>query len=235
MEKNWLSARNNHSYENGRRYHGFRGEFPFHDDLDAWSAHGTINTMFYLPLVSPIGGGKLQKNHKVLEFATGSGSWSKVILQQQPGPRLTGIDQTYMPRETNYIIHHNLEADWPFTAKQAFHLIHAHNNEENERKLVALRHLGKRINIIAEQKDLMLRAGFVVVGEQYDPRLKNIGTFYQYQIKCALEDFTLRLFIKTLDWFKENTDALLGRVRGELRLYSNFHLINGKKPTGSAR
>ncbi|KAL5362474.1 hypothetical protein BJX96DRAFT_186048 [Aspergillus floccosus] len=303
MEPNWLSARNNHTYEKGRRYHGYKGEFPFPDDHEASSAHGAINTIWYhlldgKTLVSPIGDGQLRKNHKVLEFATRSGSWTGVVLKhQQPGPRLTGMDQTHMSRETTYFIHHDLEAEWPFTAKQAFHLIHAQslgglvsdydrfyarayrhlvpggwlevwendlrffteaNNEQDEGKLVALRQwealmeeaaarFGKRVNVAAEQKNLMHRMGFVEVGEQVplgkgsdDPSIKRIGDIYKYQIKCALEGYTLRLFTKTLGWSKEDTDALLGRVREELqqeelRLYLNFYLINGKKPIGSGR
>ncbi|KAL4892359.1 S-adenosyl-L-methionine-dependent methyltransferase [Aspergillus ambiguus] len=305
MDQNWLRARNNHTYENGRRYHGFKGEFPFPDDREAASAHGTINTIWCHLLdgktfVSPIGDSQLQKNHKVLEFATRSGSWAGVVLQQQQPPRLTGMDATHMSRDTKYFIHHDLEAEWPFTSKQAFHLIHAQslggliadydgfyarayrhlvpggwlevwekdlrfftesNNEQDEGRLAALRQwealmeeaaarFGKRINVAAEQKDLTQRAGFVEVAEQVfrvpfgkwsdDPRMKNIGGFYKYQMQCALEGYTLRLVTKTLGWSKEDTDALLGRVREELqqeelRLYSNFRLIIGKKPTESAR
>lgn len=69
--------------------------------------------------------------------------------------------------------------------------------------------------------------------------MKTIGEEYKSQVIHALEGYSLRLFTKTLGWSKEDTDALLGRVREELqqglRLYSNFYLINGKKPKTSAR
>ncbi|KAF9894987.1 hypothetical protein FE257_004611 [Aspergillus nanangensis] len=330
LQDGWLIARNNHTYENGRRYYGYNSEHPFPDDTKGLLAHSILNIIWYHLLgekmfVSPIGGdGQLRKNHKLLEFATRSGSWANALLaerweqqhqqqqQQQrqrrrqepphPGPRLTSMDSMYMSTPTNwsYFIHHELEAEWPFTSKQAFHLIHAQslggiltdhdgfyarahrhlvpggwlevwendfrfftesNNEQDEEKLVALRQwetlmeeaadtFGKRINVAAVQKVLMLRAGFVEVDEQVfkvplgqwsdDQRMNRAGQEYRYQMHCALEGYTLRLFTKTLGWSKEDTDVLLGRVRKELdqeevRLYSNFHLIRGKKSTESAR
>ena len=226
-DRAWLDARNNserinHTYENGRRYYGFRGEFPFPDDDKAVSAHSAISTIWHHLLdgktfVSPIG--PLRRDHKVLEFATRSGSWTHRVLREDeehpgPSPRVTGMDPAYMSLDMKYFIHHKLEGSWPFTAKQAFHLIHAQSlgglitdydgfyanayrhlvpggwlevwendlrfftdNERNEEKLVALRQwealieeaaakFGKRINVAAEQKELMHTAGFVEVDEQ---------------------------------------------------------------------
>ncbi|KAJ6124932.1 hypothetical protein N7471_012249 [Penicillium samsonianum] len=104
--------------------------------------------------------------------------------------------------------------------------------------------------MVAEQKELMHSASFVQVDEQTfqvpfsewsdDPKLKNIGSYHVFQMQCALEGYTLRLFTKTLGWSKEDTDALLSRVQEELlqkdlRLYSYFHLVMGQKPAQSSR
>ncbi|KAF3385329.1 Secondary metabolism regulator laeA [Penicillium rolfsii] len=300
--KNWLTARNNHTYENGRRYYGFRSEFPFPDDNTAVMAHGTINEIWRHLLdgrvfIAPID--PVRKNHKFLEFATRSGTWTiSVITRHNPAPRLTGIDVAEMRTYLRHFELHDFESDWSFTARQAFHLIHAQSlggvladyngfyanafrhllpggwlevwendlrfftdNPQNETRLVALREwealiheaaarFGKRINVAAEQKELMHLAGFVQVKEQIfkvpygkwndEPKLNRIGRSYAYQMRCALEGYTLRLFTKTLGWSKEDTDALISRVQEELkqedlRLYSHFHLITGQKPTNAPR
>ncbi|KAJ5770481.1 uncharacterized protein N7511_002532 [Penicillium nucicola] len=302
MEPNWLTARNNHTYENGRRYHGFKAEFPFPDDQKATSAHAMISTMWHHLLdgrtfIAPLD--PVQKNHKFLEFATRSGSWTIMALDRHhPAPRLMGMDPAHMSPNLQYFEHHELEGDWPFTAKQAFHLIHAQSlggviadydkfyanafqhllpggwlevwendlrfftdNEQDETRLVALREwealmheaaakFGKRVDVAAEQKELMRSAGYVQVDEQIfkvpygewsdDPTLKNIGGYYVFQMQCALEGYTLRLFTKTLGWSKEDTDVLISRVQEELqqkdlRLYSYFHLVIGQKPKQAAR
>lgn len=218
MELNWLTARNNHTYENGRRYYGFKAEFPFPNDQKAATAHGAISTIWYYLLdgrsfIAPVN--LVRKNHKFLDFATRSGSWTIGVLERHhPAPRLTGMDPTPMLPNLRDFVHHNLEGDWPFTPKQAFHLIHAQSlggviadydrfyanafrhllpggwlevwendlrfftdNPEDETRLVALREwealmhaaaakFGKRVNVAAEQKELMHSAGFVQVDEQ---------------------------------------------------------------------
>lgn len=73
-----------------------------------------------------------------------------------------------------------------------------------------------------------------------DPNLRRIGNYYVFQMRYALEGYTLRLFTKTLGWSKEDTDALISRVQEELQqedlqLYSNFHLNMGQKPAHSGR
>jgi hypothetical protein len=129
METNWLRARNNHTYENGRRYYGFRSEFPFPDDRTAAIAHGKINGIWLELLdgkmfVAPIG--PIKKTHKFLEFATRSGSWTILVVEKhRPAPRITGMDVTQMSGDLRYFENHEIEGQWPFTPKQAFHLIHA--------------------------------------------------------------------------------------------------------------
>ncbi|KAJ5891132.1 S-adenosyl-L-methionine-dependent methyltransferase [Penicillium subrubescens] len=129
MEKNWLRARNNHTYENGRRYYGFRSEFPFPDDRTATVAHGAINGIWLKLLdgktfIAPIG--PVKKTHKFLEFATRSGSWTILVVEKyHPAPHITGMDVTQMSGDLRYFENHEIEGQWPFTPKQAFHLIHA--------------------------------------------------------------------------------------------------------------
>lgn len=86
MEQDWLRAHTNHTYENGRRYYGYKPEFPFPDDKKAVMAHGLTNTVWSHLLdqrtfVAPIG--PIKKNHKLLEFATRSGSWT--VRVRNPG------------------------------------------------------------------------------------------------------------------------------------------------------
>jgi endonuclease III-like uncharacterized protein len=62
-------------------------------------------------------------------------------------------------------------------------------------------------------------------------------------MRHGLEGYTLRLFTKTLGWSLEDTKALISEVREEiandklkdLRLYTNFHLVIGKKPEDASR
>ncbi|KAJ5218408.1 uncharacterized protein N7498_000507 [Penicillium cinerascens] len=85
---------------------------------------------------------------------------------------------------------------------------------------------GKRVNVAAEQKELMHSAGFVQADEQIfkvpfgkwsdDPNLKRIESSYVFHMQYALEGYKLRLFTKTLGWSKEDTDALISRVQQEL-------------------
>ncbi|KAJ5218409.1 uncharacterized protein N7498_000508 [Penicillium cinerascens] len=78
----------------------------------------------YRAFIAPLD--PVQKNHKFLEFATHSSSWTIMALDRhRPAPRLTGKDPTYMSPDRRYFERHELEGDWPFAAKQAFHLIHA--------------------------------------------------------------------------------------------------------------
>ncbi|GFF33395.1 hypothetical protein IFM46972_03878 [Aspergillus udagawae] len=304
MQKAWLEARNNHTYENGLRYHGCKGEFPFPDDKAAQESHSALNylwrmvldgKLFVAPLPTP-----LKRNHKVLDFATRSAEWIGDFhdSDEHAGARLTAMDPTYMQRtDWTWLVHHDLEGDWPFSAKQAFHLIHAQSLggllvdwegfyqnaykhlvpggwlevKEHDIRLCsddgdsdvpdavrqwrelleeAAEKFGKRINVAGKQQEWMERAGFVEVREQVfkvplgewseDPKWKRVGGTYSYQLLKSLEVYSMRLFTRTLGWLKEDTDALLARVREQLqqenlRLYSYFRVVTGQKPTSAKR
>ncbi|KAJ9485009.1 hypothetical protein VN97_g8347 [Penicillium thymicola] len=263
MESNRLATRNNHTYENGRRYYGFKAEFPFPDDENATTAHAMISTIWHHLLdgrtfIAPLD--PVKKNHKFLEFATRSGSWTIMALDRhRPAPRLTGGVITDYDRFYANAFRHLLPGGWLEVWENDLRFFT--DNAQDEARLVTLREwealiheaaakFDKRINVIAEQKELMHSAGFVQVDEQIfkvpfgewsdDPNLKRIGSFYVYQMQCALEGYTLRLFTKTLGWSKEDTGALINRAQEELqqkdlRLYSYFHLIIGQKPAQAAR
>lgn len=78
--------------------------------------------LFVAPLPSP-----LKRNHKALDFATRSAVWVEDFHDSEhDGARLTAMDPSCMQRVNwRELLHHDLEGDWPFSAKQAFHLIHA--------------------------------------------------------------------------------------------------------------
>lgn len=130
MENSRLLARNNHTYENGRRYHGFKGEFPFPDDKKGQAHHGLLDylwrkildwQLFTVPITP------LKKNHKVLDFATRSGAWVTELRNLENfQSKITAMDPSFMQRhDARYFVHHDLEGEWPFSSKQAFHYIHA--------------------------------------------------------------------------------------------------------------
>ncbi|KAL4766813.1 hypothetical protein BDW60DRAFT_221618 [Aspergillus nidulans var. acristatus] len=136
---------------------------------------------------------------------------------------------------------------------------------EKEEKLVALRKweklmaeaaekFGKPINMAAKHKALMEDGGFKEVQEQIykipfgdwmegEPWTPFISSSYKSHMRHGLEGYTLRLFTKTLGWSLEDTKALISEVREEiandklkdLRLYTNFHLVIGKKPEDASR
>lgn len=129
MDKTWLSTRVNHSYENGRRYHGFKAEFPFPNDTEGQHHYDCLhsiwrgildNQLFSAPILP------LKKNTKVLDLATRSGAWVLEFQEIYPQVRVTGMDSSDMQcSEGRCFVHHDLEGNWPFSSRQAFHFIHA--------------------------------------------------------------------------------------------------------------
>lgn len=64
----------------------------------------------------------------MLDFATRSGDWAHDFYrsEQHSKAKITAMDPIYMQRfEGRKFLHHTLEGDWPFSAKRAFHFIHA--------------------------------------------------------------------------------------------------------------
>ncbi|KAL4733935.1 hypothetical protein BDV11DRAFT_70174 [Aspergillus similis] len=124
-----LLIRNNHTWENGRRYHGYKSEFPFPDDYEIKASivwrHLTDRKPFVAPLDLP-----LKKNTKILDVAARSGAWLYSLLDSDDGTyakaRVTGLEPAWMVGDAGpaWLLHHDLEGPWPFTAKEAFHLIH---------------------------------------------------------------------------------------------------------------
>ncbi|KAL4769201.1 hypothetical protein BDW60DRAFT_225212 [Aspergillus nidulans var. acristatus] len=300
-----LHLRNNHTWENGRRYHGYKNEFPFPDDQRTTAGlvwpDLTAEKPFIAPLDLP-----LKKNTKILDVAARGGAWLYSLLDSDDGTyakaRVTGLEPAWMVGDAgpSWLLHRDLEGPWPFTAKEAFHLIHGealggllkdwdgfyanvfkhlvpggwveireHDlkffpREGKEKDMEgkwdatkqwselmdeAAQKFGKRINMGAEQKELMEKAGLVDVQERVfkvptrewkdDPTTKN-GKYAHRHWILNIEGYSLRLFTKTLGWSKEDTDDLMKRVLQELdqedlQLYSMFYLVIGKKPTSAAR
>ncbi|KAL2816746.1 hypothetical protein BJX63DRAFT_135179 [Aspergillus granulosus] len=135
---------------------------------------------------------------------------------------------------------------------------------ENEEKLVALRRweglmaeaaekFGKPINMSAKHKAFMEEAGFTKVQEEVyklplgdwmegEPWVK-VKSMTILHMRHGLEGYTLRLFTKTLGWSLEDTKAFIEEVKEEiadaklknLRLYSYFRIVIGKKPEDASR
>jgi trans-aconitate methyltransferase len=119
----------NHTYENGRRYHGFRSDFPFPDDLEEQKRQGFHSDLWYKVLDNKLfTTPPLKNNDKVLDVGTGSGKWIVDMCFDYPDVRLLGIDPCYMQLHgmNGLNLIRDLEgSEWPFTQKQALHLIHA--------------------------------------------------------------------------------------------------------------
>jgi hypothetical protein len=72
---------------------------------------------------------------------------------------------------------------------------------------------------------------------------KKSGVWYLIHMRHGLEGYTLRLFTKTLGWSLEETRAFIQELREEipeakledLRLYSLFRVVYGKKPKSASR
>ncbi|KAL2811848.1 hypothetical protein BJX63DRAFT_265329 [Aspergillus granulosus] len=136
--------------------------------------------------------------------------------------------------------------------------------EDKEQQLVSLRRwerltaeaadkFGKPINMGAKHKEMMKQAGFTDVQEKVfkipfgdwkgGKPWEYVRDSYILHMRHGLEGYTLRLFTKTLGWSLENTRAFIREVQAEitepkleqLRLYSLFRVVYGKKPTTASR
>ncbi|KAL4971166.1 hypothetical protein BDW66DRAFT_44595 [Aspergillus desertorum] len=125
-----LRLKNNHTWENGRRYHGYKSEFPFPDDYETKAGivwrNLTNRKPFVVPLDLP-----LKKNIKILYVPARSGAWLYSLRDSDDGTyakaRVTGLKPAWMVNDSGpaWLLHQDLEGTWPFTAKEAFHLIHS--------------------------------------------------------------------------------------------------------------
>jgi hypothetical protein len=86
----------NHTYENGRRYHGFRSEFPFPDDRREQQRHSSHSELWYEVLdkkrfTTP----PIKTNDKVLDLAAGSSKWIADMYDDYPDTCLLGMNPCY--------------------------------------------------------------------------------------------------------------------------------------------
>ncbi|KAL4860496.1 hypothetical protein BDV12DRAFT_104601 [Aspergillus spectabilis] len=119
-----------HTWENGRRYRGHKTEFPFTNDEKATEAYGTLNTTWSFLLEpthiirAPV---VLIKGNKVLDCAARGMTWMSHVEEAYPGVRISAIDPNCAwMYPTNINVHHHIDGDWPYTARQAFHYTRAH-------------------------------------------------------------------------------------------------------------
>ncbi|EAW07589.1 uncharacterized protein ACLA_023030 [Aspergillus clavatus NRRL 1] len=277
MQIDELQARNNHTYENGHRYYGFKFEYPFPDDKDAQDTHSGIERLwrelldwkvFVAPLPSPLGknpqgaglryaecrlGGELlpERASQGLCHLNGPDIYADLPGTMSLGGLLTDWEGFY-----DNAFKHLVPGGWLEVKEQDIRLCSDDGGvpdavrQWQELLEEAAEKFGKRINVARKQREWMERAGFAEVKEeafkvplgQWSEGLKwkEIGMTYSYQLLKSLDVYSLRLFTHTLGWSEEDTDALLGRVREQLkqedlRLYSYFHVVVGQKPTTAER
>ncbi|KAE8378075.1 hypothetical protein BDV26DRAFT_262222 [Aspergillus bertholletiae] len=126
----YLRIRNDHTWENGRRYHGHKSEFPFPDDRRTTAGIVWPDLTGRKPFVAPLNL-PLKKNTKILDIAARGGAWLYSLQDSDDGiyskARLTGLEPAWMVGDAGpaWLLHRDLEGPWPFTAKEAFHLIHS--------------------------------------------------------------------------------------------------------------
>ncbi|KAB8078289.1 hypothetical protein BDV29DRAFT_152818 [Aspergillus leporis] len=108
---------------------GTKPKFPFPDDKDAQATHCALNSLWLEILdgkafIAPLP--QLKKGHKVLHLITRSGAWvGNLYESEHHHTRITALDPTHMQYSDGWkSVHQDLEGDWPFSARQSFHLIH---------------------------------------------------------------------------------------------------------------
>jgi hypothetical protein len=118
-----------HTIENGRRYRGHKDEFPWPNDDVTVSSYSSLNTAWaYLledvgrDLISaPV---VLHKGTKFLDCGARGTTWTYEVVEKYAGTRPAVIDPVCGWLWPTYVtVHHELEGEWPFTARQAFHYI----------------------------------------------------------------------------------------------------------------
>ncbi|KAL4995767.1 hypothetical protein BDV10DRAFT_124629 [Aspergillus recurvatus] len=128
-DRELLRLRNDHTWENGRRYHGHKGEFPFPDDQVTTAGIVWPDLADGKPFIAPLPL-PLKKNTKILNVAARGGDWLYSLLDRDDGlyakARVTGLEPAYMVNDGSpaWLLHRSLEGPWPFTSKEAFHLIY---------------------------------------------------------------------------------------------------------------
>ncbi|KAL2801745.1 hypothetical protein BJX63DRAFT_438536 [Aspergillus granulosus] len=116
--------------ENDRRYRGHKDEFPWPNDDEALKSYSSLSTVWTYLLRAT--GAKLirapitplRKGSKVLDCGARGTTWIYNVEDEHPGVRIAVIDPgCAWLWPANVTVHHELEGEWPFTARQAFHFI----------------------------------------------------------------------------------------------------------------
>ncbi|KAL4860293.1 hypothetical protein BDV12DRAFT_181810, partial [Aspergillus spectabilis] len=118
-----------HMMENGRRYRGHKDEFPWPNDDVAVSSYSSLNTAWAY-LLEDVGRDLisapviLHKGTKFLDCGARGTTWMYEVAEKYAGTRPAVIDPVCGWLWPTYVtVHHELEGEWPFTARQAFHYI----------------------------------------------------------------------------------------------------------------
>ncbi|KFZ19339.1 hypothetical protein V502_03713 [Pseudogymnoascus sp. VKM F-4520 (FW-2644)] len=104
---------------------------------------------------------------------------------------------------------------------------------------------GKKMDVADRQKQWMIDAGFVDVRDDIykvplgrwprDPRLKEMGLYFQTQSVDAVEPVSMALFTRALNFSPEQAQLMMVGPRQGMRspayhLYIRFHFVYGRKP-----
>ncbi|OBT41953.1 hypothetical protein VE00_07487 [Pseudogymnoascus sp. WSF 3629] len=104
---------------------------------------------------------------------------------------------------------------------------------------------GKKMDVADKQKQWMIDAGFIDVRDDVykvplgrwprDPRLKEMGLYFQTQSVDAVEPVSMALFTRALNMSPEQAQLMIVGPRQGMRnpdyhLYIKFHFVYGRKP-----
>ena len=69
-----------------------------------------------------------------------------------------------------------------------------------------------------------------------DPRLRQVGAFYQYNLTVNLDGISTRVFQKGLGWSADEAAVFFAGVKKDIKnrkqhAYYPFHVVYGQKPS----
>ncbi|KAL7273538.1 hypothetical protein RUND412_003603 [Rhizina undulata] len=117
-----LTIAKNHTFENGRRYHGYKeGKYPLPNDEAEQDRMDLHHHCCLLALqgelfIAPVGKG--WKPQRILEIGTGSGIWAVDIADQYPSAEIIGVDlspiqPSWVPPNLSFQVD-DVEETWSF-------------------------------------------------------------------------------------------------------------------------